>query len=178
MSYTFQMYRNFVDEFSKNHEGLNPHDFPKIKSISLSVCEGKDASEKKIFNDLFTQLKLVSGQFPIKTIAKTSQASFKIRSGMTLGVKVTLRKKKLYDFLDRFIYIALPRMKNFDGFSEKSFSSPSSVSFGVDTMHIFPEIDYTFQRLRSGVNISIAFDSKKREDSLLLLKSINIPFKN
>jgi len=171
------MYKKFIDDFSKNHKNINCHNFPKIKSISLSVCEGKDASEKKVFNDLFTQLKLVAGQCPVKTTAKTSQAAFKIRSGMTLGAKVTLRKKKLYHFLDRFIYIALPRMKNFDGFSAKSFSS-SSISFGVDTMHIFPEIDYTFQRLRSGLNISISFESKHKEDSILLLKSINLPFKN
>lgn len=177
MNYTLSLYKKFSDKMLKDKK-INPHQIPKIKKISISICEGKDANDKNTVLEIQRQLSLLSGQKPVLTKAKTSQAAFKIRSGMILGAKVTLRKKKMYDFLDRFIYIALPRMKDFKGFSTSSVSESNftNVCFGIPDLHVFPEINYTFPNLRSGANISFSFDGCAKEDVVDMLKNINIPF--
>lgn len=177
MNYTLSLYKTFCEKLLKEKK-INPHQVPKIKKISISICEGKDANDKNTMIEIQRQLSIITGQKSIHTYAKSSQAAFKIREGMILGAKVTLRRKKMYDFLDRFIYIALPRMKDFKGFSTDSVSDLNftNVCFGVSDLHVFPEINYAFPNLRSGANVSFSFDGCQKEEIVNMLKSINIPF--
>ncbi len=150
---------------------------PKIYCIILNIGAGKilQQDSKKI-SSAINDLSLISGQKPIITKAKKSISSFKIRKGMPLGVKVTLRKYRMYDFLDRLINIALPRVRDFRGLNPNSFDGYGNYAMGIKEHIIFPEIDYDKVKQIWGMNIVICVTSSQDNESRELLREFNFPF--
>ncbi len=150
---------------------------PKIKKIVISTTDKDCISDTKVIDKMFEQLFLIAGQKPVKTSAKNANAGFKLRKGMQIGCKVTLRNDLMYDFLDKLINIALPRMKDFYGFGVKQFDGHGNYSIGFKEQIIFPEINYDKIDKIRGMNIVIVTnDSCTDEQSMALLKMFNFPF--
>ncbi len=150
---------------------------PEIKKITLNMGVGEVLQDKKAIEKAQSDMENLSGQKAVITRAKKSVASFKIREGMPIGVKVTLRKDRMYEFLDRLINIALPRVRDFRGLNQRSFDGNGNYSIGVKEQIIFPEIDYdNIDKIR-GLDISITTTATNDEDALALLKAFNFPIK-
>ena len=156
----------------------NPLRVPKIKKIVLNMGIGENVSDSKKINSAVDALELISGQKPIKTIAKKAIAGFKLREGLPVGVKVTLRKKAMYEFIDRFINIALPRVRDFRGLNSKSFDGNGNYAFGIKEHIIFPEINYESVTDIWGMDVVISTSANTDEEGLALLKGFNFPFGN
>ena len=139
-----QKYNEVIQkELLSNLNLNNIFEVPKISKVVINIGAGSESvSDSKKVNDAFTALELISGQKPVKTIAKKAIAGFKLREGMAVGAKVTLRKAQMYEFIDRLINIALPRVRDFDGLSPKSFDGNGNYAFGIKEHLIFPEINY------------------------------------
>ena len=156
----------------------NPLEVPKIKKIVLNMGIGENVSDSKKINSAVDALELISGQKPIKTIAKKAIAGFKLREGLPVGVKVTLRKKVMYEFIDRLINIALPRVRDFRGLNKKSFDGKGNYAFGIKEHIIFPEINYESVTDIWGMDVVISTSANTDEEALALLKGFNFPFGN
>lgn len=156
----------------------NPMQIPKIEKVCLNMGVGEAAQDSKIIANAFDNLRMIAGQQPIKIAARKSNASFKIREGMPIGVKVTLRRDRMYHFLERLILIALPRIRDFRGFTLKNFDGRGNLSFGVNEQIIFPEIDYDKVDAIRGMDITIVTSSSNDEVAKELLKGFYFPFKN
>ena len=150
---------------------------PKIEKISINMGVGEASQDKGKIDGAVNDLKLISGQQPIITTARKSVAGFKLREGVNVGVKVTLRKQKMYEFLDRLVNIALPRVRDFRGLSKKSFDGKGNYSLGLKEQIVFPEIDYDNLDSLRGMDITIVTSAKNDEQGLELLKSFNLPIK-
>ena len=155
----------------------NVHEVPKITKIILNIGLGEAKDDVKIVDKAQEELSLIAGQKAIKTKAKKAIAGFKIRAGMPLGVSVTLRNKIMYEFLDRLINIAIPRIRDFRGLESNSFDGNGNYSFGIKEQIIFPEINYDKIDKVRGLNITICTSAKNNDDGLELLKNFNMPFK-
>ena len=155
----------------------NSMQVPRIKKITLNMGVGEILQEKKAIEKAQSDLEKLSGQKPLITKAKKSVASFKVREGMPIGVKVTLRKNRMYEFLDRLINIALPRVRDFRGLSMKSFDGTGNYSLGVKEQTIFPEIDYDNVDKIRGLDITITTSATNNEETLALLNAFNFPIK-
>ena len=155
----------------------NIMEVPKIEKICLNMGVGEAAADSKIINFAADNLKMISGQKPVICRSKKSNASFKIRTGMPIGVKVTLRKKRMYDFLERLVLIALPRLREFRGFSDKNFDGNGNMSFGLQEQIIFPEVDYDKVDAVRGLDITIVTNAKTDAMAKELLSSFHLPFK-
>ncbi len=151
---------------------------PKITKITLNMGVGEAVADKKVMQAALSDLEKISGQKPIVTLARKSIAGFKIRDDMPIGCKVTLRKERMYEFLDRLISISIPRIRDFRGMSPKSFDGRGNYSMGVKEQIIFPEIDYDKIDTIRGLDISITTTAKTNEEGLALLKLFKFPFKN
>ncbi len=151
---------------------------PKLLKIVLSVSLNNSNLEKKRLIDVCSNLKLISGQKPVITKSKKSIANFKIRQGFPIGCKVTLRKKNMWNFLDKLIFIAIPRIRDFRGFSKKSFDKYANLNIGIKEQTIFPEIDYEKITYVHGLNISIITNTCILKESFVLLKEFYFPFSN
>ncbi|KAF3977025.1 MAG: 50S ribosomal protein L5 [Methylococcales symbiont of Iophon sp. n. MRB-2018] len=151
---------------------------PKLTKITLNMGVGAAVADKKVMQAAVSDMKKISGQKPIVTLSKKSIAGFKIRDDMAIGCKVTLRSDKMYEFLDRLISIAIPRVRDFRGMSPKSFDGRGNYSMGVAEQIIFPEIDYDKIDTVRGMDISITTTAGTNEEGLALLKLFNFPFKN
>ena len=150
---------------------------PEIKKITLNMGVGEVLQDKKAIEKAQSDMENLSRQKALITRAKKSVASFKIREGMPIGVKVTLRKDRMYEFLDRLINIALPRVRDFRGLNQRSFDGNGNYSIGVKEQIIFPEIDYdNIDKIR-GLDISITTTATNDDDALALLKAFNFPIK-
>ena len=150
---------------------------PKIYKISINMGVGEAVSNKKYLINSLRDLTNISGQFAVVTKAKKSIASFKIRKGMDIGCKVTLRKDKMYYFLDNLLSIAIPRIRDFRGLEMKSFDGRGNYNFGIKEQIIFPEINYdTVDELR-GLDINISTTAEDDRSALLLFKAFKFPFK-
>ena len=156
----------------------NPFEVPKINKVILNMGIGENVSDSKKINSAVEALELISGQKPIKTIAKKAIAGFKLREGLPVGVKVTLRKKIMYEFIDRLVNIALPRVRDFRGLNNKSFDGNGNYAFGIKEHIIFPEIHYEAVTDVWGMDVIIATSAKTDEEALALLKGFNFPFGN
>ena len=156
----------------------NPMEVPKINKIVLNMGIGETVSDSKKINSAVEALELISGQKPVKTIAKKAIAGFKLREGLPVGVKVTLRKKIMFEFIDRLIYIALPRVRDFRGLNNKSFDGKGNYAFGIKEHIIFPEIHYESVTDVWGMDIIISTSAKTDDEALALLKGFNFPFGN
>ena len=154
----------------------NKHEVPKILKIILNMGIGEGKEDSKQIDKALEDLTLISGQKAIKTKAKKAISGFKIREGMPLGVKVTLRNKIMYEFLDRLINIAIPRIRDFRGLKTNSFDGKGNFSLGIKEHIIFPEIDFDKIDKVRGLDITICTSAKNNNDALELLKSFNMPF--
>lgn len=151
---------------------------PRIKKIVLNMGVGAAITDKKMLQYAISDLSMISGQKPMITIARKSVAGFKIRKGHSIGCKVTLRKKRKWDFFDRLISIVIPRIRDFRGFSRSSFDGRGNYNFGIKEQIIFPEINYDkVDRLR-GLNVTISTTSSSDAEGYSLLSSFNFPFRN
>ena len=156
----------------------NVMEVPEIKKITVNMGVGEAVQDKKTIEKAVADLEKLSGQKVLITRARKSVASFKIREGMPIGVKVTLRRERMYEFLDRLINIALPRVRDFRGLNRKSFDGNGNYSLGVKEQIIFPEIDYDKIDKIRGLDISITTSAKNDEEGLALLKEFNFPIKD
>ena len=149
---------------------------PKFTKVVLNMGLGKDAADKKIIQNCIEDMSLISGQMPIVTKFKKSISNFKTRKGTAAGVKVTLRKNKMYEFVDRLVNIALPRIKDFQGLNPKGFDNSGNYTFGIKEHIIFPEINFDkVDRIR-GMDITLCTSGNNKKISYALLKAMNFPF--
>ena len=153
----------------------NKHDVPKILKIILNMGLGEDASDGKKIKACIDDMALIAGQKPIVTKFKQSISNFKTRKGSNAGIKVTLRAQKMYEFMDRLVNIALPRIKDFRGLSSKSIDNSFNYSFGIKEHIIFPEVNFDKVDKIRGLDITIVTTSKSKEGTLEMLKEFNFP---
>ena len=156
----------------------NIHEVPKINKIILNMGIGEAKDDSKIVDKAVEDLSLISGQKAVKTKAKKAISGFKIRAGMPLGAMVTLRNRIMYEFLDRLINIAFPRIRDFRGLNIKSFDGKGNYSMGIKEHIIFPEINFDKIDKVRGLDITICTSAKNNEQAIELLKSFNMPFRN
>lgn len=149
---------------------------PKIKKISINQGLGASVNDKKLIQHGIDELSLITGQKAVATKAKTSISNFKLREGMPIGVKVTLRGNIMYEFLDRLISVALPRVRDFRGLNDRGFDGNGNYTLGVKEQIIFPEISIDKINKVTGMNITIVIDSNSDKDSFELLKAFGMPF--
>lgn len=150
---------------------------PRVNKITLNMGVGKATSDKKLLDNAVADLTAITGQKPFITKARKSVAGFKIRQGYPIGCKVTLRGKRMWDFFERLIFIAIPRIRDFRGLSIKSFDGCGNYSIGVHEQIIFPEIDYDKVDLVRGLDITITTTAKSDDEGLALLMTFNFPFR-
>ena len=148
---------------------------PELKKVVINMGLGIDASDKKKLEAAIEDLKKITGQMPIVTKTKKAIANFKTKKDMAIGCKVTLRRKRMYEFIDRLVNIALPRTKDFSGLSEKNFDGFGNYTFGIKEHIIFPEIDYDKIDKVKGMDITIVTSTKKNKEAKHLLKAFNFP---
>ena len=151
---------------------------PRITKITLNMGVGEAAADKKIIGHAVEDMTIISGQKPIVTNARKSIAGFKIREGWPIGCKVTLRKKRMYEFLDRLVNIALPRVRDFRGLNAKAFDGTGNYSLGIQEQIVFPEIDYDKIAGIRGLDICITTSAKTDEEAKALLEAFNFPLTN
>jgi large subunit ribosomal protein L5 len=154
----------------------NPHQAPKLEKVVINMGVGDAVQDSKRIQAAFDDLMQIAGQRPVITKAKTSISTFKLREGMNIGLKVTLRKERMYEFLDRLINIALPRVRDFRGYSAKSFDGRGNYSMGIKEHIIFPEINYDKVDKVRGMDITVCTSAGNDNDAHALLKAINFPF--
>ena len=171
-----ELYESEIKKSLKEKLGFkNDMAIPKLEKISINMGVGEASQDKGKIDSAVNDLKLISGQQPVVTKARKSVAGFKLREGVSVGVKVTLRKQKMYEFLDRLVNIALPRVRDFRGLTKKSFDGKGNYSLGLKEQIVFPEIDYDNLDSLRGMDITIVTSAKNDEQGLELLKSFNLP---
>ena len=150
---------------------------PKVQKVSVNIGLGEATQNAKLMDGAVNELGQIAGQKPVVTKAKKSIAAFKLREGMAIGAMVTLRGDRMYEFLDRLMNVALPRVRDFRGVSSKSFDGRGNYTLGVRDQLIFPEIDYNKVEKVKGMNISITTTAKTDAEGLALLKQMGMPFR-
>ena len=155
----------------------NPMQVPKIEKITINMGLGSALGDKKILQSALEEMSLISGQKPMTCNARKSVASFKLREGNPIGCKVTLRKDKMYEFLDRLVNIAIPRIRDFRGLNEKSFDGRGNYNMGLTEQIVFPEIDFEKVTRTRGMDIAITTSATNNDDAKKLLAMFNFPFK-
>ncbi len=155
----------------------NVMEVPKITKITLNMGVGEAVGDNKVMDRAVGDMTAIAGQKPIVNLARKSVASFKIRDGWPVGCKVTLRRERMYEFLDRLVNIAIPRIRDFRGLNRKSFDGRGNYSMGVKEQIMFPEIDYDQIDVIRGLDITITTTAKNDEEALALLQAFNFPFK-
>jgi len=167
-----------VPELKKELGYGNIMQVPKVEKITLNMGVGESITDKKAIEKAQADLESITGQRSLTTKAKKSVATYKLREGFPIGCKVTLRNSRMYDFLDRLVNIALPRIRDFRGLNKKSFDGNGNYSIGIKEQIIFPEIDYdNIDKIR-GLDITITTTAKTDEEALALLKAFNFPIKD
>tara|TARA_B100001105_G_scaffold244985_1_gene227203 strand:+ start:264 stop:800 length:537 start_codon:yes stop_codon:yes gene_type:complete len=164
---------NLMDQFKYT----SPMEVPRLKKITLNMGLGSAVDDKKLLETGVEELTQISGQKAVYTYAKKSIANFKLREGMPIGCKVTLRKEKMYDFFEKLIKISLPRVRDFRGLSQKSFDGRGNYTLGIKEHIIFPEIDFDRIDKIKGLDITITTTAKNDQEALELFKQFNFPFK-
>ena len=156
----------------------NVMEVPRLSKITLNMGVGEAVGNKKILENAVADMTKISGQKPIVTNARVSVASFKIRDGWPIGCKVTLRRDKMFEFLDRFINISLPRVRDFRGVNGRSFDGRGNYNIGVKEQIIFPEIDFDAVDAMRGMDIAVTTTAKTNEEAKALLEAFGFPFRN
>lgn len=162
---------------AKEFEIKNPMAIPRVEKIVINMGMGEAIANNKVLDTAADELRAITGQKPVVTKAKKSIASFKLRQGMPIGVMVTLRGERMYEFLDRLVSIALPRVRDFRGVSPKAFDGRGNYTIGVREQLIFPEIDFNKVDKLRGMNISIVTTAQNDEQARALLKGLGMPFR-
>ena len=179
MSRLQEFYRDTVAGQLKEKFGYaNVMQVPRIEKITINMGLGEAVADKKVIEKAVGDLTKLSGQKPIVTTARKSVASFKIRDGYPIGAKVTLRRERMYEFLDRLISIALPRVRDFRGISPKGFDGRGNFNLGVKEQIIFPEINYDEVDAIRGMDIAITTSAKDNEEGKALLEAFGFPFRD
>ncbi len=168
---------HIVAELKKRFEYRSAMQVPKLEKITLNMGVGEAVADKKVLQSAIEDLQKISGQKPIITLARKSIAGFKIREGMPIGCKVTLRRERMYEFLDRLISIAIPRIRDFRGLSARSFDGRGNYSLGVREQIIFPEIDYDKIDAVRGLDITITTSAQSDLEARALLEQFKFPFR-
>jgi len=166
-----------VAELVKEFNYSSVMQVPRIEKITLNMGVGEALADKKILDNAVADLEAISGQKPLITKARKSVAGFKVREGYPIGCKVTLRGERMWDFFERLVSIAIPRIRDFRGVSAKSFDGRGNYSMGVREQIIFPEIDYDKVDRVRGMDITITTSAKSDEEGRALLEAFNFPFK-
>ncbi len=165
-----------VPELKKKFEYKNVMQVPKLDKININVGVGAATTDAKLIDTTVKELEAITGQKPTIVKAKKSVSNFKLREGMNIGVKLTLRNARMYEFLERFIRISIPRVRDFRGLSDKSFDGRGNYSLGIKEQIIFPEINVDNVNRISGMDITFVTTAKTDEESLALLKAFGLPF--
>ncbi len=166
-----------VAALTKEFSYKNPMAVPKVQKITLNVGLGEATQNSKLMDGAVNELAQIAGQKPVNTKARKSIAAFKLREGMSIGCTVTLRGERMYEFFDRLVNVALPRVRDFRGVSSKSFDGRGNYTLGMKDQLIFPEIDYNKVEKNKGMNICITTTAKTDAEALALLKHLGMPFR-
>ena len=169
--------KNVVPALTKEFGYKNTNAVPKIEKISLNMGMGEATQNAKIIDSAMNELTQIAGQKPVITKARKSIAAFKLREGMPIGCAVTLRGDRMYEFFDRLVNVALPRVRDFRGVSSKSFDGRGNYTLGVKDQLIFPEIDYNKVDKTKGMNICITTTARTDAEGLVLLRQMGMPFR-
>ena len=173
-----EQYKNeIIPKLQKELGFSNPMSVPKIEKITINMGLGKALGDKKVLESALEELGLISSQKPVTCLARKSVASFKLREGNAIGCKVTLRKERMYEFLDRLVNIAIPRIRDFRGLNEKSFDGRGNYNMGITEQIVFPEIEFEKVTSMRGMDIAITTNAKNDENAKKLLAMFNFPFK-
>ena len=179
MSRLQEYYRGtVVKQLTDKFQYPNPMQVPRILKITLNMGVGEAVGDRKVLDNAVGDMTQIAGQKPVITKARTSIAGFKIRAGWPIGCKVTLRGERMFEFLDRLINIAIPRIRDFRGFSGRAFDGQGNYSMGVREQIIFPEIDYDKIDTLRGMDITITTSARNDEEGRALLAAFNFPFRN
>ena len=178
MSRLQEQYKNEILPKLKEELGFtNTMSVPKIEKITINMGLGSALGDKKILESALEELGLISSQKPMTCLARKSVASFKLREGNAIGCKVTLRKERMYEFLDRLVNVAIPRIRDFRGLNDKSFDGRGNYNMGITEQIVFPEIEFDKVTKVRGMDIAITTNAKNDEDAKKLLAMFNFPFK-
>lgn len=167
---------NVIPKLNQEFDYENPHQIPKILKIQISSGLGLNAQNKNFLQKAIEEIRIISGQHPVLTKAKKSIAGFKIRQGMPLGLVVTLRREKMYAFLEKFIKLVLPRIRDFRGLDVNHFDKYGNYNVGIPEQLVFPEIEYDSVDQRRGFNITIVTSATSKKEAIFLLKELGLPF--
>ncbi len=170
--------KEIIPNLQKKFAYANKHQIPKIIKVVINMGVGEAVADSKVINNAVNNLTLISGQKPVVIQAKKSVAIWKLREGMKIGCKVTLRKDRMLDFFERLLMVALPRDKDFRGFSSKSFDGKGNFTFGIKEQIVFSEIKYDEIDQIRGMDITIVTSAKTNEEGKALLSGFNFPFYN
>ena len=172
-----EKYKNeIIPELQKRFDINNPMAVPKLEKIVINMGVGAAINDMKIMDAVMQDLMIISGQKPIVRRAKKAISNFKLRKGMPVGCKVTLRRYRMYEFLDRFVNVCLPRIRDFRGMSKNSFDKQGNYNLGITDQAIFPEIDSGRLQKTQGMDIAFVFDKGTQEQTFELLRLLGIPF--
>lgn len=174
----YEHYKSAVrDQLKQAFSYTNPNQIPRLEKIVLNMGVGEATQDRKKIDGAVDDMTRISGQKPLVTRATRSEAGFKLREGMMIGAKVTLRRIRMYEFLDRLVTIALPRVRDFRGLSPKSFDGRGNFAMGIREQLVFPEIDYDKTDTIRGMDIVMVTSAQTDEEALALLKGFNLPFR-
>ncbi len=169
--------KTVVPALTKEFSYPNVMAVPKLEKITINIGVGEATQNAKVMDGVVAELASISGQKPVVTKARKSIAAFKLREGMTIGTMVTLRGDRMFEFLDRLVNVALPRVRDFRGVSTKSFDGRGNYTLGMKDQLLFPEIDYNKVEKTRGMNISITTTARTDAEGLALLKHLGMPFR-
>jgi large subunit ribosomal protein L5 len=172
-----QFEKEFISELKEELALVNTMEVPRVSKISVNMGVGEAKTDAKLLDDAVEELTVITGQKPKITRARKSIANFKLREGMAVGCTVTLRGARMYEFLDRLVSIALPRIRDFRGIKPKSFDGRGNMSIGIKEQLIFPEIDYDSITHTRGLDITITTTARNDDEGRALLKKLGMPFK-
>ncbi len=171
-------YRDHVQGALKEQFGFeNPHQVPKIEKVVVNVGVGEAPKDQKLLDSVLDELTIITGQRPVVNRARKSISNFSLREGMPVGVSVTLRKQRMYDFLDRLVTAAIPRVRDFRGLPTRSFDGRGNYTMGVKEQIIFPEINYDRVQKVHGMDITVVTSTNKDDEAFALLREMGFPFR-
>jgi large subunit ribosomal protein L5 len=173
-----ERYQNELRDQLRQKLGVkNPMQVPRITKITLNMGVGEAVADRKVLDHAMSDMEKISGQKPVRTIARKSVAGFKIREGYPIGCKVTLRRERMYEFLDRLVNVAIPRTRDFRGLNPRSFDGQGNYSLGVQEQIIFPEINFDQIDAIRGMDITISTTARNAEEGRALLEAFDFPFR-
>lgn len=182
MSYEPRLHKKYQEEvvpaMQEQFQYKSPMQVPRLVKICINQGVGKATQDKKLAENALTELTMIAGQKVVPTRARKSVSNFKLREEMVIGARVTLRRERMFDFLDRLISVALPRVRDFRGINDKSFDGRGNYSMGITEQIIFPEIDLDKVSNITGMDITFVTTAKTDAEALALLKGLGLPFKN